>query len=363
MNLIQIVPGIFPKVDGMGDYSLKLARQLRDRHHIVTTFVVADPGWKGDPDVEGFPIACITQRTAVDLLATIDKCDGASCPILVQFSPYGYEKRGCPFWFVDAMERYAKLHPGTLHVSYHELAVTGAKPWSSAFWVPPIQRSLILRLAKAAQGRYTHTESHRHRLEDWGSGRVTLINNFSSFGEPTTFPGEPRSKDLIVFGRAWQRLHTYTSGGPALKTLCAQFGIQRIIDIGPPIDGYTATSIGGVPFVRCGRLEASEIDHWMATTVGNFSVYPVALITKSSVFQVACANGNLTFLYDDSQKEFSCPGLETGVDFIPVTADGPELALPPLEELAQAVYRNYQPKASWFGADKWARHLFPGSGR
>ena len=214
-----------------------------------------------------------------------------------------------------------------------------------------------------AQGRYTHTEAHRHRLEEWGSGRVTLINNFSSFGEPTSFPSAKRTNDLIVFGRAWQRLHTYTSGGPALKALCVRLGVERIIDIGPAIEGYTASDIGGVPLVRCGRLEAHEIDQWMATTVGNFSVYPVALITKSSVFQVACANGNITFLFDDSDKEFSCPGLETGVDFVPVTADCSALSLQPLDQLAEQVYRNYQPKASWFGADTWAKHLFADTSR
>jgi hypothetical protein len=359
MNLIQIVPGIFPQIDGIGDHALKLAQQLRARHGILTTFVVCDPGWKGNPEHDGFPIVCVTQRTSGALLKTLAGCDMENTPILVHFSVYGYQKRGCPFWFITAMEQYANQYPGMLHAYYHELSVTGAKPWSSAFWVPPIQRSLILRLAKVASGRYTHTEAHRRKLEDWNSGRVSLIELFSSFHEPVAFPSRKRNNDLVVFGRAWQRMHTYTTGKKALEMLCACLGIERIIDIGPPIEGHTEATIGGTPVLRCGRLDAHEIDEWMATSIGNFNVYPIALITKSSVFQIASANGNITFLFDDSQQEFSCPGLEAGVDYIPVTTEASVLALPPLNELGEEVYRNYQRRASWFAADKWAKHLFP----
>ena len=360
MNLIQLVPGIFPRVDGMGDYSLKLARQLRAQHGIVTTFLVCDPSWVGFEDVDGFPIHCISARTSDAFVQAMTRCTSSNVletPILIQFSPYGYDKRGCPFWLLTALERYMPQHRGKLHISYHELEISNARPWSSGYWVPPFQRSIILRLAKLAFARYTHTDPYRTRLEGWGSGRVTYMWNFSSFGEPEAEPPATRSNDLLVFGRAWQRLSCYSRGDEALRSLCARLGTKRIIDIGPPIDGHTMPDIGGVPIVRCGRLPAEEVDHWMATTMGNFTVYSVDLITKSSVYQLARANGNITFIHDDSRRETSAAGLVTGVDFVPVSKNSSLLTLPPVKDLASAIYRNYQPRRSSKTAELWGKHL------
>jgi hypothetical protein len=88
MRLIQIVPGITPQLDGIGDYALQLARRLRDNHGIVTSFLVGNPDWRGS-DVEGFPVSAVTHRSAQSLVQGIDKLETASgqspVPLLAQF--------------------------------------------------------------------------------------------------------------------------------------------------------------------------------------------------------------------------------------------------------------------------------------
>ena len=357
MNLIQLVSGLPPNIDGIGDYALQLARRLRENHSINTSFIVADPRWNGGP-VEGFHAVGLPERTMTNYLDSIEKSrelfPTEDFAVLIHFSPYSYQLRGYPLW----LERSLKLLQTRVHIIYHELDWTDLNPLRSGFWLSPLQRQLIRRVTRLVNVQYTNTELHRRKLEDGGSGRVTLIPNFSTLGEPRTNPPfEGRRNFLTVFGRSAQRQWTYKYGRNALRSLCARLAIERIVDIGSPIEGDITPDIGGVPIVRCGRLEPDQINHWMATTVGSFMYYPVPFLTKSSVHAVSCAHGTIPFVFDDQARDHPCPGLITGEDFFPVTENSSDLVLPPLDELSSVVHRNYQARASFAAAKTVARHL------
>ena len=53
MIIIQIVPRLPPSVDGLGDYALSLAFQMRQDFGIETHFIVGDQKWVGDAHIEG----------------------------------------------------------------------------------------------------------------------------------------------------------------------------------------------------------------------------------------------------------------------------------------------------------------------
>jgi hypothetical protein len=361
MNLIQLVSGLPPNIDGIGDYALQLARRLRENHLINTSFIVADPRWNGGP-VEGFHAIGIPQRTAKNYLDAIERSrevfPAEDYAVLIHFSPYSYQLRGYPRWLERSL-KVLRTRPSTrVHIIYHELDWTDLNPLRSGFWLSPLQRQLIRRVTRLVDIQYTNTELHRRTLEDGGSGRVKLIPNFSTLGEPRTNPSfAGRQNYLTVFGRSAQRQWTYKHGRNALRSLCARLGIERIVDIGSPIEGDITPDLGGVPIVRCGRLEPDQINHWMATTVASFMYYPIPFLTKSSVHAVSCAHGTIPFVFDDQAKDHSCPGLITGEDFFPVKDDSSELVLPPLGELSSVVHRNYQARASFAAAETFARYL------
>ena len=362
MKLIQIVPGLFPRVDGIGDYALQLARRLREDHDIVTSFVVADPDWIGG-DVEGFSAIKLRSRSPSSFLDAVNECDGDTqgdpSPILLQFSPYGYEKRGYPLWLQKTIEGWPKVSSSPIHVAYHELEVSGRPPWSSAFWVPPLQRNLIKRITQVSAFQYTNCEDYRFKLEHAGSGRITLIPNFSTIGEPAVNPRfAERERNVVVFGRGAQREMNYRFGMDALLPLCKAVNADRIIDIGAPIAGHAITELGGIPIVRCGRLDAEDVNKWMATSIASFIAYPVPLLTKSSVHAVSCANGTIPFVFDHQAKELSCPGLVADEDFVSLRRHQETLNLPPLEELSATVHRNYLKRDSHVAALTIARHIF-----
>jgi hypothetical protein len=232
------------------------------------------------------------------------------------------------------------------------------RPWSSAFWVSPLQKNLIKRLIRLGNFQYTNTEVARYELERWGSGRVALLPNFSTIGEPATNPPySQRSKDVIVFGRAAQRRWTYQRGSEMLQLACKLVGAERIVDIGSPMEGDQSSSIGGVPILRCGRLEGDDVSRWMGASIATFTYYPVPLLTKSSIHAVSCAHGTIPFIFDDQALELSCPGLINGEDYIALRSDKRHTPINSLESLSETVFRNYQARSSLMAASRIAQHI------
>jgi hypothetical protein len=356
MNLIQIVPGLPPRIDGIGDYSLVLARRLAQDHGIRTSFIVADPAWRGG-ELPEFPATAIRARSAEQMIAAIEAAEAsdsgvlaggaAGAPVLLQLAVYGYQKRGCPFWLAQALERWSAGHPGRLQLAIHELEVQGSRPWSSTFWVPPVQRGLLKRIVRLGAFRYTNTEDYRCKLERWGLGEVALIPNFSTLGEPDANPPfAQRRREVVIFGRAAQRQWSYERGSDALAAVCRALGAERIVDIGEPLPGNALQRVGEVPIVAHGLLPAEQVCARMAGAIASFMEYPVALLTKSSVHAVSCAHGTIPFVFDARARQSLCPPLAAGEDFIPVDSAGVSLPKSSLEELSGRVFRNYQARAS-----------------
>src|ERR1700710_815786 len=106
-SLIQIVPSLWPAVDGIGDYALQLARQLRALSGVETTFVVCDPSWPEELWSGEFKAVGLKKRSEKLLLGEVLRLltsqAKSSSRLLLHFSPYGYQRRGCPTWLVAAM--------------------------------------------------------------------------------------------------------------------------------------------------------------------------------------------------------------------------------------------------------------------
>jgi len=72
-NVYSIVPRLPPAIDGVGDYALNLARQLRKDFNIQTHFIVVNPIWQGASEIEGFPVTHICDRNANKLVELLNR--------------------------------------------------------------------------------------------------------------------------------------------------------------------------------------------------------------------------------------------------------------------------------------------------
>ncbi len=365
MRIVQIVPGLPPWVDGIGDYALKLAQRLRDEQGINTHFLVATPSWNeartGDA-VDGFPASALRERSEAGFRETLasmhTESGAASIPLLAHFSPYSYQLRGCPFWLVDSLERWSTDHRGSVDVAFHELEDHSYKPWKSNFWLAGVQRRLISRVKKIANFSYTNSELSRGKLEERGCGRLDLILNFSTLEEADEYPAfAQRRREIVVFGRPAQRGLTYERASHAVAAVCRKLNVTHIVDIGAPVEGHGAESLEGFPIERCGRLPGEEVVQRMRQAVASFIHYPVPMLTKSSVYAVSCAQGTMPYVFEWGKQERSCPGLVTGEDFIPVphSLEIPTLMEP--EAASRALFGRYQGRSSHFAAQEIAKRL------
>ena len=71
MEIIQIVPNLPPATGGLSDFSLLVAKELRDSHQIHSRFVIGDPAWHGSREIEGFFAESTPDRTPDGLLKTL----------------------------------------------------------------------------------------------------------------------------------------------------------------------------------------------------------------------------------------------------------------------------------------------------
>ncbi|MBD2437146.1 glycosyltransferase [Nostoc sp. FACHB-110] len=291
--MIQIVPQMPPFPNGVGDYSLALARRLRQDFGITTCFFVGDPNWNGATEIENFPIHKVDERSAKALVSVLEKVNVTN--ILLHYVGYGYALRGCPFWLIDGLHQWqSRKHKGILVTMFHELYAVGYPIWSSAFWTEPVQKYLVARLVNMSDHAVTNKREYAKILQKLGSNRkqqIPILPVFSNVGEPETIePLNKRKPQVVVFGGAGNRSNVYEKSLSALKRVCLELNIQEIIDIGPPIT-LPIAEINNIPIVSLGQQSMEKVSSILQESWVGFFHYPLDFLTRSTIYAAYCAHG------------------------------------------------------------------------
>jgi len=138
MEILQIVPQLPPAINGLGDYSLNLAIQLRSDYKIESSFLVGSTDWQGPNEIDNFPVAHVSNSTSKELLREISN----HSIILLHYVGYGYARKGCPFWLLKGIKNWKLNDPANKLITlFHEVAASGP-PWKSVFWLSKIQKHI-----------------------------------------------------------------------------------------------------------------------------------------------------------------------------------------------------------------------------
>lgn len=292
-TVIAIVPRLPPAIDGVGDYALNLARQLRKDFNIHTHFIVGNYTWQGAAEIEGFTISQITDNSA-NILVNLLSSYHCSSPVLLHYVGYGYAQRGCPIWLVDGLQRWKSLHPkSNLVTMFHEISASGP-PWTSAFWLSSLQRDLAARLTKLSDRCITSKQLYADIITQISQGKhnqVLFLPVFSTVGEPEKLPPDlsERQQRLVIFGGISKRERVYRNCLPTLNYACQQLKIKEIWDIGSPTD-VTPSLIGQVPILEKGKQPVDEIRKIFTDSVAGFMDYNPEYLGKSTIFAAYCAH-------------------------------------------------------------------------
>ena len=289
-KILQIVPRMFPDVDGVGDYTLMLAHQLYDRYQILSDFLVFRPNSLTQSQVDRFTVYSLTNHTVEEFLAQIP---ADISTIVLQYSNYPYllSKLDAPSWLVSALT-ILQQKGLRICIMFHELPTL---KYQNIHFPNPIQRRISRRLAQIADIVVTNNTSFQQILAGWGKNHVLCIPNFSTIGEPEQVtPLSARSRALIIFGSS-DRSRVYRHNIHQLKQVCQQLKIEVLYDIGRPIDCDFGSLETEVKVIKTGFLSATEVSQLMVTSfagIFDYHRFPNNL-AKSTVYAAYCAHGLL----------------------------------------------------------------------
>lgn len=344
MLITSLVSRLPPALDGVGDYALNLALRLRKDFDIKTHFVVGDPTFNVATEIKGFPVSQLSQCSANSLLAVLPRERFSPTTVLLHYVNYGYAKRGCPIWLVDGLERWHRLSLNrSLVTMFHETYASGL-PWTSSFWLSPLQKNLAARLVKMSDRCLTSREEYAKILSELSFGKQTDIPTlpvFSNIGEPEQVPPlAERNRCLIVFGSPSNRRRVYQESFAELERTCQLLEIEEVWDIGLST-GLTLSTVNKVPVVEFGQRSASEISHFLLNSLVGFFDYNPDYLAKSTIFAAYCAHGMLPV--SDRRSTLSADNIAVGKHYwVPdaQTKNLPELS--ELQAIADHAYAWYQ---------------------
>ena len=348
MQIFSIVPRLPPKIDGVGDYALNLAHQLRQAFAIDTHFIVGDPNWVGEATIEGFPVSRVEARSTEAFLSLL-QADQTRSTILLHYVPHGYAKIACPFWLIRGLQTWKhQSSQANLVTMFHELYALGV-PWSSDFWLSPVQKALAIQLAQLTDRCLTSCESYATLLHQFGHGKhghIPLLSVPSNLGEPIDVPPlAKRQPRLVVFGQTGARARVYKKP-KQLSHLCHTLGIQEILDIGPST-GLMLDRLIDVPIVEMGFQSSASASNLLLDSMAGLVDYDPNRLAKSGIFAAYCAHGILPINIQVSRQPQN--GLTPGVHYWSPVLDArsldphpQDLSIDTLQAIAQAAWKWYQ---------------------
>jgi len=313
MNLVQIVPRLPPAVDGLGDYSLTLARELQTHHDITSQFVIGDPSWSGDGTID-LPTQTVQQCQAEALVRHLPQ--QREIPVLLHYVGYGYAQRGAPYWLIQGLARWKRQHPqARLITLFHEIHAFGP-PWTSAFWFSLWQRQLVIWLAQLSDRAVATSQTTASRLQDLAGqhlGEIPVLPVFSNIGEPRPVPAlVERQPRLVIFGQGYSKQRIYEQRREDLQQTCDRLGIQTIWDLGPTAINCP-DQIGNVPILCQGKLPQAQVSEALKTSLAGLLSYAPSRLPHSTIFAAYCAHGVLPVnLFNLDRARPSPDGIEPG---------------------------------------------------
>jgi hypothetical protein len=345
MRLVQVVPSLPPPAEGVGPYAQALAAELGTVWGVESRFVVGEPAWRSEPGTT--PALAVAARSPAALTHAMLAQGGAEpVPVLVHYAGYGYAPRGCPRWLVAALVRLARAGRIRLVTIFHEVAANGP-PWSSSFWLRPVQLGLARALARASELRRTSLPVYAELL---ATPPVEVVPVFSTLGELTDpRPFAARARRLVVFGGPGVRGRAFGALRATLAAAARELQATEILDIGPRLD-TVPRELEGIPCSALGVQPAAEVSRLLGSSAFGFLAYPPGFLAKSTIYAAYAAHGVVPVGAWDEERD-PWP-LEP-----PCWQPGETASAEALERFARRAHCWYAPHALARQASALAEHL------
>lgn len=294
-QVIQVVSGFRPDVDGMGDYARHLAEEMWRQSGAESEIVVLRrPRNGGEAGSRvGWRVIYADSATGEGLSGLLRERMRAmpEARVLLHYGPYAYTSDGLPLRFAREI---CELGAGErLAVFFHEMWAHGW-PWRRAFWTRGNQMRAVRALLASARMGFSSSGMYLSWLEGMNDAATPLrqVRIFSNMGElERPLPLSERERQLVVFGQRETRVGFYRQYGGRLARLCRILGLDRIVDVGSGVSAGIPARIGDLPVERAGFLSEGDASALMATSVAGVVRYWPDKWEKSGVLASYQAHG------------------------------------------------------------------------
>lgn len=259
-------------------------------------------------------------------------------PIALNFSGYGYHRRGIPSWLVERLVQL-RGNGAQIGIFFHELFASGP-PWRSAFWLQPMQRRIAADLGNLASYWLSNCNATAQWLrENCAPAPHRVLPVYSNVGEPGTRAGA-RAGKIVVFGGPSIRSQVYTRLDASFWRWVMEEGLA-VHDIGPPIRSAEYDRLRESERIHAhGSLPGELVSRHLEQARFGLLCYPPHVVAKSGVFAAYCAHGVCPVLLADDYATHD--GLMAGRHY---AAGFAALAAPGLDHdaIGAAAFDWYQP--------------------
>ena len=219
--------------------------------------------------------------------------------IYLQYSGYGFAKRGAPTWLIKETVLLKKKVKKII-ILFHELYAHSYYPWKSAFWLHLVQKLIVNRLAKNADIAITTCKGYLDKLKKLElKNKPICLNAFSNVGELKKI-NYKKNNILVVFGLS--RVSVYSKIGNKLFIWAKKNNI-KIIDIGPKLNNSKIVinlNFHNVKIV--GKLNISDIKKIFKKAKFGLMMEDVNYVDKSSVFNAYLSYGIMPIVLNTKKK-------------------------------------------------------------
>jgi hypothetical protein len=278
----------------VADYTMILSRRLVEVSESSIEPVLIHAGHRPAEavDVE-FPVEDLSGQCSASVLAqTIERLSrnvNMQVVVLLEYSGYGYVKRGAPLWLVRGLRQVCGETGLPLITMFHEVSASGP-PWTSAFWLSPFQKWIARKLVRLSKAALVNRAGGAAQLREWTSrpSKVTFRPVFSNVGEPDERrPFHERGEYAVVFCGVHEKEALYARSDQ-LRRILERKNIRRLIDLGTrprPLPDL------GIPIEVEGKQSAEAISRWLDRAQLGFAHRRLDLLTKSGIVAAYLAHG------------------------------------------------------------------------
>lgn len=318
LKVVSIVPRLPPAIDGVGDYAVNIARNLKKEFFIDTHFIVGNQDPRKSFLIETYKSDSVASRNSSSLDKILGQFNPINSIIFLNYATRAYGYKGCPLWILNSLKRY-KSREGKIAIMFHEIYAQEARFMSSDFLMSFAQKQVVRAFTNLADQCFTNCENYEYALQKLNpklAGHLITIPVPSTVGEPSYLkPLAEREAKLVIFGQGGNKMQAYKSA-PAIQAICQSLEIKEILDIGP--SHGVPKSIGKIPVTRLGEIAPQKISEILMNSIAGLLAYRHDRLGKSSIFASYCAHGILPVnLYSDKRDSYAYEHIDTKMRLIP----------------------------------------------